>query len=278
SHRPAAARRGDPRRPQGIFRIVILLLAIILAQTRIASDFELQQMQRQVENARDFLSQLSGHMNLGDLRLIRNEPALARAEYMTALDIATKQRADARRASDLTRYATATSYAALAKAKLGDAADAFALAEEAMRYSSESAKSWNLYASMMAELRLPAKAASAARNAVAIASRENTPLDLAIYRYTLAIALGQPPQPEQLPTGVAQSLRSPAFDDLRRQAARAESFEIYSTARGDVAAYVSILNRAQLRLGRLYEDRGDLVRAREQYTNVLAARSDDPTA
>ena len=254
---------------------MILLFALVLAQTRIASDFELQQMQHQVESARDFLSQLSGHLNLGDLRITRNEPALARAEYMKALDIATKQRADARRVSDLTRYSTATSYAALADAKLGNAADAFMLSEEAMRYSAESAKSWNLYASTMAELHLTKKAASAARNAVALATE---PLDSAIYKYALASALGNTAESEQLLMGVVQSLRSHAFNDLRRQAARAESFEIYSTARGDVAAYVSIFNRAQLRLGELYEDRGDLVRAREQYTNVLAARSDDPTA
>jgi len=125
---------------------------------------------------------------------------------------------------------------------------------------------------------LPAKAISAARNAVAIASRENDPLDLAIYKYSLASALGDTPETESLLIDVVKSLRSDAFADLRRQVARAESFEIYSTARGDVAAYISILNRAQLRLARLYEDRGDAARAREQYANVLRDRSDDATA
>jgi len=258
--------------------MMLFAAAMILAQTRIASDFELQQMQRQVETSRDFVSQLSGHLNIGDLRVARNETALARAEYAKALDIATNERSAARRASDLTRYATATSYAALAEAKLGDAAAAFALDEEAMRYSSDSAKSWNLYASAMSALGLPAKAISAARNAVAIASRENDRLDLAIYKYSLASALGDTPETEGLLIDVVRSLRSDAFADLRRQVARAESFEIYSTARGDVAAYISILNRAQLRLARLYEDRGDTARAREQYANVLRDRSDDPTA
>ena len=248
---------------------------MILAQTRIASDFELQQMQRQVESARDFVSQLSGHLNIGDLRVTRNETALARAEYTKALEIATSERTAARRASDLTRYATATSYAALAEAKLDDAAAAFALDEEAMRYSSDSAKSWNLYATTMAQLQMPAKAASAARNAVALA-RE--PLDLAVYKYSLASALGDTPESEQLLLDVIRSLRSNTFADLRREVARAESFEIYSTAKGDVAAYISILNRAQLRLARLYEDRGDPARARQQYENVVADRSDDPTA
>ena len=257
---------------------MILLFAVIFAQTRIASDFELQQMQRQVETSRDFVSQLSGHLNIGDLRVARNETALAHSEYSKALEIATNERTAARRASDLTRYATATSYAALADAKLGDAAAAFALDEEALRYSSDSAKSWNLYATTMSELHKPAKAASAARNAVAIASRENSLLDLAIYKYTLASALGSSPESERLLVEIVQSLRSPAFADVRRQVASAESFEIYSSARGDIAAYISLLNRAQLRLGRLYEDRGERSRAREQYANVLTDRSDDPTA
>ena len=136
---------------------------IVMAQTRIASDFEIQQMERQIAQSRDFVSQLSGHLNLGDLRLTRNETAAARNEYAKALEIALNERVAARRTSDLTRYATATSYAALAHAKLGDAADAFALSEEAMRYSSDSAKSWNLYASTMSQLHIPAKAASVTR-------------------------------------------------------------------------------------------------------------------
>ncbi len=256
--------------------MTILFAAVILmAQTRIASDFEIRQMERQIAQSRDFVSQLSGHLNLGDLRLTRNEAAVARNEYAKALEIALNERVASRRASDLTRYATATSYAALAQAKLGDAADAFVLSEEAMRYSSYSAKSWNLYASAMSQLHLPAKAASASRNAVAL---EHDPLDLAIYKYSLASALGDSPEAEQLLTEVVKSLRSETFASLRQQVARAESFEIYSSARGDVAAYVSILNRSQLRLASLYEQRGDLARASEQYANVLADRSDDPTA
>ncbi|HEY6842981.1 MAG TPA: hypothetical protein VI391_02355, partial [Thermoanaerobaculia bacterium] len=211
---------------------MILLVAFVLAQTRIASDFELQQMQQQVGRARDFTSQLSGHLNLGDLRIARNEPALARAEYEKALTIASNERTSARQAGDLTRYATATSYAALTEAKLGDAADAFALSEEALRYTSDSAKTWNLYATTMTALRMPAKAAAAARNAVAI---ERDPLDSAIYRYTLASSLDGSPESEQLLTDVIRSLRSPQFDELRRQVANSESFEIYSSARGDVA-------------------------------------------
>ena len=268
---------------------MILLVAIVLAQTRIASDFELQQMQQLVARSRDFTSQLSGHLNLGDLRTARNEPDLARAEYQKALEIASSERTTARKASNLTRYATATSYAALAEAKLCGtgtpagastdrslcATEAFALSEEAMRYASDSAKSWNLYATTMSALQLRAKAVSAARNAVAL---ENDPLDLAIYKYTLASSLDDTPEAEQLFVDVIHSLRSPQFDELRRQVARTESFEIYSSARGDVAAYVSTLNRTQLRLAALYERRGELSKAKEQYAAVIADRSDDPTA
>lgn len=257
------------------------VVSVLTAQTRIASDFEIRQMEEQIEKSNDFFSQLSGHLNLGDLRMTRNEKAMARLEYAKALEEANIERLNARRASELTRYATATSYAALAQAKLGNAAAAFALSEEAIRYTSDSAKSWNLYASAMTELGKPAKAASAARNAVAIASRENDKLDLAIYKYSVAssiLDLNQTDEAEKLLVDVVTSLRSPAFNALRRDVERTESFQIYSTARGEQSAYISLLNRSQLRLARLYEDRGDLMRARQQYANVLADRSDDPTA
>jgi hypothetical protein len=268
--------------------LALLIAAPLAAQTRIASDFEIQQMERQVARSTDFLSQLSGHLNLGDLRAARNESALARGEYRKALEIAEKERLDARRASAMTRYATATSYAALADAKLQDAAHAFALSEEALRYTSDSAKTWNLVASTMSVLRRPAKAVSAARNAVAMARRDvqqspttSNRLDLGIYEYTLAsslIDLNQTAEAEQLLLEVVTSLNSNEFTNVKRDVARTESFEIYSSARGEGAAYVSLLNRAQLRLARLYEDRGDIARARAQYESVLADRSDDPTA
>ena len=256
--------------------------------TRIASDFEIAQMQQQLTRSHDFLSQLSGHLNLGDARLARSESALARSEFAQAYELASNERLDARRASDLARYATATSYAALAEAKLGRDASAFELSEEAIRYESGEAKTWNLYASTMSLLRKPAKATSASRNAVALARRDlaqspdpGNRIDLAIYQYALASALietGQTEEAERLLIEVTASLRSPQFDSLKRDVARREAFEIYSSARGETASYISILNRSQLRLAALYESRGDASRARQQYENVLAARSDDPTA
>jgi tetratricopeptide (TPR) repeat protein len=235
-------------------------------------------MEKQLSQSRNFEAQLSGRLNLGDVRAARNELSLARAEYARALDLAQRERLDARRDSSLTRYANATSYAALAQAKLGRDALAFALLEEAVRYVSDDAETWNLYASAMRTLGHPRKAISAARNAVAVAKK---PLDLAVYQHALATALieaGEANEAERLLVRVTESLRSPKFAELREEAARRESFEVYSSARGDVAAYVSLLNRAQLRLGALYETRGDAEAARKQYRRVLEGRSDDVTA
>lgn len=264
-----------------LFLLLVLFAAPAFAQTRIASDFDISRMEQQLARSTGFLAQLSGRLNLGDLRVARSERSLARAEYAKALELATRERLDARRVSDLTRYATATSYAALAQAKLGRDAEAFALAEEATRYTSGSAKTWNLYASAMTVLGKPLKSIAAARNAVAIAEREEDALDLAVYRHSLATALldsGESTEAEQLLVQVTEALRSPRFDALRGQAARSESFEIYSTAQGETAAYLSLLNRAQLRLGALYERRGQTERARLQFRRVLETRSDDATA
>ena len=91
--------------------VALLMTFRVLAQTRIASDFEIKQMEQQIARSPDFVSQLSGRLNLGDLRALRNENVLARAEYLKANEIAANERLAARKASDLTRYATATSYA-----------------------------------------------------------------------------------------------------------------------------------------------------------------------
>jgi hypothetical protein len=265
--------------------LVTLVAGIAVAQTsRIASDFEIAQMKAQIARSRDFTAQLSGRLNLGDLYATRNEPAAARNEYAQALQIAMRGRVDARSDSDMTRYSTATAYAGLAEAKLGRGGAALVLFEESIRYTADSAKSWNLYASAMSMLGKTAKATGAARNAVAIAGRdvERDPsvanrLDLAIYQYALASSLADD-EGETLLRTVIASLRSPAFDEVRRDVARRESFEIYSTARGDASAYLSVLNRAQLRLASQLEKRGDLAGARAAYERVLETRTDDATA
>lgn len=269
-------------RSRSIAFCAVLFLALPLAaQTRLASDFEIAQMEKQLARSKGFEAQLSGRLNLGDVRAARNELTLARAEYRKALDLAARERVDARRDSALARYASATSYAALAQAKLGRDAEAFALLEEAARYASDDAETWNLHSSAMRILGRPKKAIAAARNSVAIAATKDDRLDLAVYRYALATALleaGETREAEQLLVTITGALRSKQFESLQRKVARAESFEVYSSARGDVAAYVSLLNRAQLRLAALYEQRGDAASARTQYERVLEARSDDVTA
>jgi len=132
----------------------------------------------------------------------------------------------------------------------------------------------------MRNLGRPTKAVAAARNAVSLVSRDK-PLDLAVYQHSLAsmlIEANQFDEAERLLVTVTESLRSSTFDALKREVARGEAFEVYSSARGDVAAYVSLLNRAQLRLASLYERRGALDDARAQYERVLTGRSDDATA
>ncbi|HEY0155901.1 MAG TPA: hypothetical protein VGF28_01270 [Thermoanaerobaculia bacterium] len=261
--------------------VVVLLALPLAAQSRLASDFEIAQMEKQLARSKEFEAQLSGRLNLGDVRAARNERSLARAEYLKAYDLAQRERLDARRDSSLTRYANATSYAALAQAKLGREADAFSLLEEAARYASDDAEAWNLYASAMRILGYPRKAIAAARNSVAIAATKTDKLDLAVYQHALATALieaGEAREAETLLVTVTASLRSKEFEALQREAARAESFEVYNSARGDVAAYVSLLNRAQLRLASLYERRGDIERARAEYERVLAGRTDDVVA
>ena len=257
------------RHPPSVVLLALVFLAVpAFAQQRIASDFEIAQMEKQLAQSHSFEAQLSGRLNLGDLRASRNEQSLARAEYMKAYEIAAKERLDARRDSKLTQYANATSYAALAQAKLGSESRAFELLEESIRYASDDAETWNLYSSAMRILGHPLKAAGAARNAVALAK---TLLDVALYQHALASALiesGQIDEAERLLVTVTESLRSSKFDALKREAARTESFEIYSSARGDVAAYVASL----------YEQRGDVERARAQYQRVLDARSDDASA
>ncbi len=263
------------------FLLALVLATQTFAQTqRIASDFELAQMEKQLATSRSFEAQLSGRLNLGDVRAARNELTLARDEYAKALQLAERERRDARLDSSLSRYAVATSYAALAQAKLNRPNEAMALLEEALRYASDDPETWNLYSSAMRILGKPQKAVSAARNAVAVVDPAKK-LDVAVYQHALATSLleaGEEREAQTLLETVTETLRSKTFERLQNEAARLESFEIYSSARGDVAAYVSLLNRAQLRLAALYEKQNELAKARTQYERVLAARSDDVMA
>lgn len=268
--------------------VLALLPAVASAQTRLSSDFEIARMRELIERSPDFLSQLSARMNLGDLYRSRNDLAAADREYARALSLALAERVKSRRESDLSAYSTITAYAALAQAKLRRGAEAFALLEEAARYASDSPKTWNLYATAMSIVGRKARAVAGARNAVAIAAEEArrepslaAQLDLSIYEYTLAAALSEGEasgEAEAILRQVVARLESPQFDSLRRQIERSESFEIYSTARGDADAWLSLANRAGLRLAALLEKRGDTAAARAAYERVLQRRTDDPTA
>ena len=261
---------------------LVLLLALasplFAQQTRIASDFEIREMQAQAAHAKDFSSQVSAHLNLGDLRTTRNETSLAIDEYTTALNAAERERKSTRENGQIDNYVTATMFAGLAEAKLGHKERAFELLEEGVRYAGDDPQMWNDYASGMGALHLSRKAISAARNAVAL---EKLPLDLALDQYSLAISLddaGEWAEATQLLETVVASLRSSKFDAVRRQVARSESFENYSTVRSDVNAYLTILIRSQQQLANLYERGGDVARARQVYQDVLKTRTDDPIA
>jgi tetratricopeptide (TPR) repeat protein len=270
--------------------VLALALATVLPAhaQRMASDFEIARIREEIASSKDFVTQLSARLNLGDLYLTRSDRSTAISEYQQAFELADKERTRARAGSDMTGYATATAYAALAQAKLRRGPQSFALLEEALRFASDSAKTWNIYATAMTLQGRPEKGVSAARNAVAIAAAEfrRSPsiaarLDLAIYQHALAAALieiDHDREGESLLREVVASLQSRAFASVRRDVERSESFEIFSSARGDVAAYLSLLNRAQLRLAALEEERGDLAAARASYRRVLDQRSDDPTA
>jgi tetratricopeptide (TPR) repeat protein len=268
--------------------IAFFVAASLGAQTRVASDFEIAQMQKQLAQSKDFESQISGHLNIGDLRSVRNETSLARDEYRAARAIAERERSAARAQSNIRHYADATALAGSATAKLGDAAAALALSDEALRYAADDAKVWNLRGNSLNALHLPEKAVAAARNAVTIATLEaaeskalKNQLDLAIYRYSLALSLvntRRSDEAQQLLSTVIATLKDKQFNGVRRDIAHSESFEIYSTVRGDAQAYLSVLNRSQLLLGSIYEERDDVANARAVYRDVLAARSDDAEA
>lgn len=260
---------------------VATALPLAAQQPRLASDFEIAQMEKQLEFTNDFEALFSARINLGDARESRNETSLARAEFSRALVLAEDERREARKESEPERYATATAMAATAHVRLGNEPAAFTLLEEAIRYVPDNPYVWNSYASAMRLLRHPGKAIAAGRNAVAVAEHKSRKIDQAVFRYSLASSLldaKQDAEAEELLRGIVQLLRSREFDSLRKEVARREAFEVHTFVRGEVAAYVSLMNRAQLQLATMYENRGDLEAAREQYRAVLEARSDDVIA
>jgi tetratricopeptide (TPR) repeat protein len=276
----------------GLVAVLPLIAGPLLAQeTRIASDFEIATARKQLERERDPLLKMAAHLNLGDLYLSRRDVSVAQTHYRGARVLAETARLNARRRSDLSSYATASGYLGLASAKLGRAAEAFDAFEEAIRYASDSARLWNLYATAMSLVEHPHKAIAAGRRAVAIVSAAagDAPsaailLDQAVYRHALASALLSVQQSEataeaeRLLLQIVETLESTAFERIREQIAQQEKFEVFSTTRGDADSYLALMNRGHLRLARLYEERGEAARAIAQLEKVLELRTDDPMA
>ncbi len=271
--------------------LALLLLAIPSSaqespSDRISSDFELATIEKQIATTRDAASLSAAWLNMGDVRSTRRESTRATAAYQTSLEVAQKERREARLASQLTRYAQATARAGLAASRLSDHAAAFDLFEESLRYLSDAPSTWNLLASAMLSSGHPPRAVAAAKNAVSIASAASDEsaagrLDLNVYRYTLASSLAaDQKQQEAVPLleKIVDDLQSTRFDDLREEISRNEVFEVKSSVRSDAEAFVSLSNRSSLRLARLYEDSGQLDRARSQYEKVIARRTDDAIA
>ena len=81
-------------------KLAVALIALAfptLAQQRIASDFEIAEMKKQLARSRSFASQIAGHLNLGDVYLARNERTTAVSEYRVALHLASTERTQSRR-------------------------------------------------------------------------------------------------------------------------------------------------------------------------------------
>ncbi|MGH9457804.1 MAG: hypothetical protein ACRD2J_09230 [Thermoanaerobaculia bacterium] len=270
---------------------IALLFPALLAEPaeRVTSDYEIAAAREALERARSDFDRLAAHLNLGDLHAARSENAVAREHYESALEAARAAATEARAGGNLDPYGRAVAWTGLALAKLDRPLEAIAALEEALRYLSDEPKIWNLYASAMDVLDLEAKAESAARNAVTLATdaaRRNpssaTLLDLAVYRYTLASALldADPLSAEggAMLEEIAASLDGPEFERLRREIREVEKFEVFSSARGDAEAWLAVRNRALLRLGLHHEARGDAAGARAAFERVLERRSDDPAA
>jgi len=281
------------RRGLGCILIAGSLLsgAAIAQETPIASDYEIASIRKQLAREKDPVAQFSGYLNLGDQLLSRQQRVQAIEAFQTAFDSARNQRHESRLRSQMSEYAVATAYQGLASAKLGRTAETFDLFEEAVRYRSDSDKIWNLYASSMLVLGEASKAVDAGRNAVTIAAARaqrrsaiSDILDLAVDRYTLASALLRtatgPTQNEamSLLDSLLADLQAPALAGLRKQIARGEMFEVYSTTRSDESTYIALTNRSRLLLGSIYENRSQPDRARHEYEEILRVRSDDPVA
>ncbi|HJQ40281.1 MAG TPA: hypothetical protein VKB93_24310, partial [Thermoanaerobaculia bacterium] len=273
-----------------------LLLAVIVAtsihaQTRIASDIEIRQMQEAARSG-EFATKVAAHVNLGDLRKMRNEPQLAEREFQDALQLARLELDDARKKRELPRYAVACAWAGAALAALDRGVDAFEMLEEAVRYAADSRGIWNVYSVAMFQLEKPEKALGAARMSVFAAERKVATgratvrelLELNVDRFALAQGLlnsgkeeaGK--EAEEVLLKITASLDSEAFAALRKSVGKREEFQVVTAPTTEGGMYLTSFNRAHLRLGRFYEATGAPEKAIREFKAVLSRRSDEAMA
>ena len=275
----------------GLAAVLALAAVAARAQTHIASDVEIRQMEEAARKASSFPARVSAHINLGELRMDRNESAAAQQEFETALRIARDEKNDARRERDLQRYALACGWSGVALADLGRGAEAFADLEEAVRYQADSPSVWNHYSVAMFRLGKNEKAIGAARNSVAAAERKTAAhatvrdeLDLDIDRLALAGALlelddrSASEEAESILRDIAASLDGEAFQSVRAAVAKHEEFQLLTAPTTETGLYLALFHRSHLRLARLYENAGAAQKAIAEYQAVLGRRSDEPSA
>lgn len=275
------------RRPESRLAAVL----VFVAQTRIASDIEIRQMQEAAQSG-EFATKIAAHINLGELRKLRNEFAASEREFQDALQLSRMERDEARKKKELPRYAVACAWIGVSLASLGRGADAFAMLEEAVRYAADSRGVWNVYSVAMYQLDKPEKAIGAARMSVHAAERDvitggatvRELLELNVDRFALAQGLldygtaDAGKEAEQILLAITASLESEAFAALRKTLGKREEFQVLSTARTDGGMYLSIFNRSHLRLARFYEATGADEQAIREYKAVVSRRSDEPIA
>ena len=257
------------------------------AQTKIASDLEIRQMEAMAKRG-DFGVRVAAHVNLAELRRERNEPAEAKREFETALEIAQKERDDARHDQSMPRYALACGWAGIALAGLGRGPEAFAVLEEGVRYTAESASLWNLYSVAMFRLGKLDKAVGTGRISVAagegnVALRVTVQnlLSLNVERLALAQALLDSSKEDEAETvlrKITASLDSDALADLRKNIGREEDFQVVTAATTPNGTFLTSFNRAHMRLAEMYEKRGAVEKAQAEYRAVLTRRTDEPVA
>jgi len=277
-------------RRAGVVAAMVLALGA-RAQTRIASDVEIRELEEAARGAADFDTKVAAQISLGELRKERNEPAAEQRDLLAALQLARNERDDARRDHHLPRYAVACAWSGIALAGLGRGAEAFAVLEEAVRYAADTSGIWNLYSVAMFRLARPEKAIGVARISIDAGERKMAArstirghLDLNVSRFALAQGLldagaeTAAGEAGDLLRAITESLESDAFASLRKTLERREEFQIVAAPKTESGTWLAMFQRSHLRLAQLYELDGLEEKALREYQAVVTRRSDEPSA